>query len=253
LVVFAWQYPFFLFGLAFPISIVVAFLLDEPTDAGTDADSVHDRKADAEYSLCSLLARPSVAAILVGRSVPPFVYVGFLTINSFLIVKVLDGSPQVAGILVALVSLVYALAGSHAGRITTRSGAEPAHWPLRTSVWESAWLSSRWLPTFSSRCSELPCSVWASVPTSRCIVVSLRVGPTVIRGSLVSVSTSLSKVATTISPIVVGSLIRLFETLMRFASTVRTVILRVGVVGGAAGLICVAVAGSGQLRSSFVK
>jgi ACDE family multidrug resistance protein len=256
LVVTAWQYPFFLFGLAIPIGIVVSFLLDEPTDAVTDTDGTGDYRPDADEadSLRSLLAHPSVAAILVGRSIPPFVYIGFLTFNSFLVVKVLDGSPQVAGILVALVSLVYALAGSQAGRITTRfrSRAGPlvaANLSLGVGMTVIALAPHVLMTVFGT--VLLGVGIGINLSLYRSIITG--VAPPVLRGSLVSVGASLSRVATTISPIIVGSLIGFFEPSMGFAAAVRTVVLVVGVAGGATGLVCVAIADSAQLRSSVAE
>ncbi|MXR42201.1 MFS transporter, partial [Halobaculum sp. WSA2] len=134
LVGFAWQYPFALYAAALPVAAVVWLRFEESADLGggastdDDADMADgDRGAQGDErggvrTLLALAARPRVAATLVGRAVPGFLWFGFLTYNSIVVVRLLGGTPGAAGALVAVASISSAVATTQAGRITARFG-----------------------------------------------------------------------------------------------------------------------------------
>ena len=131
LVVAAWQYPFFLYTVAVPVAALVYLRFEEPSvaaeeetvetaaaDGDGDASATDDAAESYARALLRLLGRRRTLAIVVGRSLPMVVWVGFVTYNSFIVVDLLGGTPPQAGLLVAVGSLAFAVAGSQAGRIT---------------------------------------------------------------------------------------------------------------------------------------
>jgi Na+-driven multidrug efflux pump len=56
--------------------------------------------------------------MVLARGLPNVIWIGFVTYNSLITVRLMDGTPAQAGLLVAVGSLVFAVAGSQAGRIT---------------------------------------------------------------------------------------------------------------------------------------
>jgi MFS family permease len=116
LVAFAWQFPFALYAVALPTAVAVLLWFTEPTSA--DGDSRGDVRA-----LLVRITEPAVAATLLGRAIPGFLWFAFLTYNSVVIVEVLGGTPGEAGALVAVASATSAVATTQVGRVTARFGA----------------------------------------------------------------------------------------------------------------------------------
>ena len=124
LVVLAWQYPFLLYALAIPVALLVYARFEDPHTAGS-TDPGTDGKTDTRGTLgelYELAIHTHVVAILLARGLPVIAWLGFFTYNSVLVVRVLDGTPQGAGVLVAAGSVAYAGAASQAGRLTTTLG-----------------------------------------------------------------------------------------------------------------------------------
>jgi MFS family permease len=111
----AWHAPFLLYGVALVAAAVVLVAFEEPTaaavaDGGSAGWNVR--------ALVGIARRPAVAATLVGRAVPSFLWFVFLTHNSLLVARVLGGTPGQAGAVVAAASVASSLGSTQVGRIT---------------------------------------------------------------------------------------------------------------------------------------
>ncbi|MFC7174843.1 MFS transporter [Haloplanus litoreus] len=105
-VVGSWQYPFLIYGLAFPVAAVVAVRLDEPTDGG-DASTEPKSRTTKEYvaDLLGLACRRRAAAYIFARAVVVLPFITFLTYNSLIVIRLQAGSAGQAGLVVALFSV----------------------------------------------------------------------------------------------------------------------------------------------------
>jgi len=108
LVGIAWQYPFLIHIIALPVAAVIGLWFEEPpTTASTGVES-----GDTDTyrrALLGLLQERRVLALVLARALGTVVWTGFLTYNSTIVVQVIGGTPQEAGILVALGSVFSAL------------------------------------------------------------------------------------------------------------------------------------------------
>ncbi|MFC6786012.1 MFS transporter [Halobaculum halobium] len=102
LVAFAWQYPFALYAAAIPVAAVVWLRFEESAALGGERSAAAGAPADGDpndadrsgvRALLALAARPRVAATLFGRAAPGFLWFGFLTYNSIVVVRLLGGTP----------------------------------------------------------------------------------------------------------------------------------------------------------------
>ncbi|MFC6723592.1 MFS transporter [Halobium palmae] len=123
LVGFAWQYPFFLYLLAFPIAAVVYLNFDETGSTGGAAggtDRTPERTDASQASIRELLAHRRVVTVIAGCAMPAAVWVGFLTYVSIVVVQFRGWTAAHAGALVSLASLAIAASFTQAGRIAGR-------------------------------------------------------------------------------------------------------------------------------------
>jgi MFS family permease len=145
----AWQYPSLIYAMAVPIAVLVALYFEEtgapvddnaPVSAAAPDGGTASNRGDYLKGMLGLLVQPKIAAVLVVFTVPSFLYIAFLTYNSFLVVRILDGTPGVAGALIAVLSVIYAAAASQAGRVTDYFGSRvrPLVAASQSWVWESA-------------------------------------------------------------------------------------------------------------------
>lgn len=241
LVVLGWQYPFLLYGIALPLAAMIYLWFPEPTaDGGEDDVATEGSHARAVVELAT---RPRVGAVLVGRALPVVVWTGFLTYNSILVVRIVGGTPRQAGLLVAVGSLVFAVAASQAGRVT-------------------ALFDSRFLPLLGANvCLGTGFALVAFAPTFpvagagagvtgagfglllalyRSVITGL--APQALRGGLVSVGEALGRVAATVTPVAMGAGIATLEPALGFGAAVRWTGLGTGAVAAALGVGCLVVA-----------
>ncbi|MFC7096368.1 MFS transporter [Halobaculum marinum] len=238
LVAVAWWFPFALYAAALPVAAAVWLLFDESADlGGGDDDASTDDDTSGVRALLSLATRPAVAATLVGRATPGFLWFAFLTYNSIVVVRLLGGTPGAAGALVAVASVTSAVATTQTGRITARFG--------------------RTAPTFASLvvgavglaglalAPSVPAALLAGVPVGAGFSVALTLYRSAItglasddlRGGLVSLGESVGRVGSTGAPVAMGAVVTLLTDSLGYAGAVRGVSLAVAVgvvvVGGA--------------------
>lgn len=245
LVVLAWQYPFLLYALAIPAALLVYARFEDPHTAGS-TDPGTDRKTDTRGTLgelYELATHTHVAAILLARGLPVIAWLGFFTYNSVLVVRVLDGTPQGAGVLVAVGSVAYAGAASQAGRLTTALGGRTVVLYGANLVLASGIGLLAAAPSFPiAGLGVVLTGVGFGVAMSlyRSLVTGFAPGP--LRGKLVSLGEAGGRITATLTPIGMGVVIAGVEPIVGFAGAVRWAFVLIGAIGGLGGVVCVRLA-----------
>jgi MFS family permease len=248
LVVTAWQYPFYIYVIALPIAVVVYRWFDEPTGRRPNADeSVTDGGETGSYrrNLLARVRRRRAFSLIAARWVAALIWVGFLTYNSIIVVRVIDGTPEEAGLLVAVGSIVYAAAATQAGRIT-------------------AFFDSRINPLVASHiCMGVGFAVVLYAPNVvvaglgivvagggfgvglslyRSVVTNL--SPENLRAGVVTFAEAGGRAVNTMTPIGMGAIIGVLTPSVGIAAAVQAAGLAAIAVGGVGGIVCLLVARS---------
>jgi MFS family permease len=235
LVIFAWQYPFVLYAIAIPVSVLVYLWFDEP-DQSDDIDS---ESSGGQTRLREHLTRPPVAALLVARGLPEFLFIGFLTFNSMIVVHVLSYSSREAGLVVAACSLMYAIAATQTGRLTAIFQDRFPLMILGTAGMGAGLL----VVAFSPSLFILVAGVMVFAVAYGVLITLYRstitaIGPTEVRGSLVSIGESIGRIFATLVPIIVGALVAIGEPRLGYKSAIRSMIFVIGTGGTVMGFGC---------------
>jgi len=236
LVGMAWQYPFLLYAIAFPIAAVIYVWFEEPVDPEVDptADNAPLRSQLAD--LRELVAQRRAWGMVLARGTPNIVWLGFLTYNSIIVVDLLGGSPAQAGLLAAAGSLSYALAATQAGRITARF--ESRLYPLLAM---NAAMGGGLCVVFAA--GSLPVAFLGVVfmgmgfgiilSLYRSIITTL--APPDLRGGLVSLGEGTGRLTSTLTPIVMGGAIAAATPRLGFKLSVQVVGVGMSVLAAAVG------------------
>ena len=237
LVGLAWQYPFLLYAVAFPIAAVVYVYFEEPLDEAADEESEGVRAQIGDMR--ALVAHRRAWTMVVARGSANVAWFGFLTYNSILVVDVLGHTPAEAGILAALASLTYALAASQAGRVA--DAFDDRLYPLvATNASMGAGLALAFLArsfavaavgvAFMGIGFGLVLSIYRSVITT--------LPPADLRGGLVSLGEGSGRAAATATPVVMGVAVAVATRPLGFETAVRAVGAGTGLVGAGVGIGC---------------
>ncbi|AUX10049.1 major facilitator superfamily MFS_1 [Halalkaliarchaeum desulfuricum] len=255
LVVLAWQYPFFIYGLGIPVAAAIWLRFEEPTDvvreSGTRAknsgekrdvtpDSPPDRPTGYVRRLLHLASRRRVYSYLLARAIIMVPFIGFLTYNSLVVVQLLDGSPREAGIIVALFSLVYAATATQAGRITALF--ERRTIPLlAANVLLGGGLVGFGIAPSMSVAILAACVLGVGVGITFSLYRSIITGlaPDAFRGGLVSLGESGGRLVSTLTPIGMGGAIALGDPMLGAAAALQWTVVGAGVLAGAIGVASV--------------
>lgn len=234
----AWQYPFLLYAVAFPIAAVVYVQFEEPIEETADEESDAGIRAQLG-DLRALVAHRRAWTMVVARGAANLAWFGFLTYNSILVVNVLGYTPAEAGVLAALASLTYALAATQAGRISALF--DDRLYPLiATNLSMGAGLALVFLArslavaavgvVFMGIGFGLVLSIYRSVITT--------LPPPDLRGGLVSLSEGSGRAAATMTPILMGVAVAVATSVLGFETAVRAVGVGTGVVSAGVGIAC---------------
>lgn len=243
LITVGWQYPFLLYTLAVPTALVLLVGFPEPTDQDDEsipADTTTDSgsgTSDPFTSLREFAVRPHVLSVLVIRGLPNFIYFGLLTYNSFVVVRLLDGTPAQAGLIVAMTSVVYAGTATQAGRITAAfdGRAVPlvvAHLCMGGGMTLVAAAPS--LPVVGVGAVGVGVGVGVTASFYRSVITGL--APTDLRGGLFALGESSGRLASTVVPVAMGATTGALEPLFGFDVAVRWTVLGVGLVSALVGI-----------------
>jgi MFS family permease len=251
-VALAWQYPFYIYAIAFPVALAVFVWFREPmpekTGGRSDGDATTEEDATTEdggslRDLLHLVTRPKVFAIVLARGLPMIIWVGFLTYNSILVVRLMGGTPGQAGLLVTVESIALAAGASQAGRIMDA-------------------FESRALPLVGSNVALVGGLVAIVLTSSLAVAVAgafvlgfgfgvalslyrslvTAAAPTRLRGGLVSLAESFGRMTSTLTPIAMGAAIGALSASVPFATAVTWTIVGVAIGTGALGVLLVGVA-----------
>jgi len=237
LVALAWQYPFAIYALGLPAAAVVHRYYEESAGGNGDPDD------GADHRLRDALRSPRLGLVLLGRTVPSILWFGFLTYNSIVVVRFLDGTPGAAGALVGVASVASSVGGTQVGRLT--AAFETRRVPLLAGTAASgAGLGGVALAP------SLPVAIVAAVVVGAGfgLVLTLyrstisTLAPDALRGSLVSLGESAGRAGSTLTPVVMGGAVALATPRYGFEAAVRGTLLGVVVVGGALGVVAVVLA-----------
>lgn len=252
LIVFGWRYPILLYAMGIPVAVMVYLWFEESmTDSGfaDDCSSGPDVSSETgledEYvrNLARYATNRRAFSLLMARTVPSFIYVGFLTYCSFAVVELVGGTPQQAGVVVGAASLVNAVASTQAGRVAEMFGDQ-----LRLLLWTTGimavgmvgfGIASTFLVAVLATLTlgigfGLTSGVYRSVVTG--------LVPTEFRGGLVSLSESLGRLAATVAPVFIGGVISVGTPRWGYAASIKWAIVGTGLVAGVFGLACLLVA-----------
>lgn len=238
LVGFAWQYPFLLHLIAFPIAIAVFLWFEEPVDSEQADSEERDVRQQLEQ-LWSLARQRRVAAMIAARGTPNIVFIGFLTYNSILMVEVLDGTAAQAGVLTAILSTSYAIAATQAGRITAHFDSRlypliAMNVSLAVGTTVVFLAPAIWVAYAGIVLMGLGFGVLLSI--YRSIVTDL--APPELRGGLVGITEPMGRLASTLTPIAMGAGIALGTPRFGFATSVQIVGVSTGLVAASVGIVC---------------
>jgi len=249
----AWQYPFFIYGVALPVAVAVALFFEEPraastggeaTDGGTDStDGGTDSTRGYVVGLAAIARRRRTLAFLLARSVVVLPFIGFLTYNSLVVSRLQGGTPGQAGLLVALFSVVYAVTATQSGRIAARFDR-----PTLPLVGANLALGGGLVvfvlaPSVAAAApavTAMGVGVGVTFSLYRSIITGL--APQSSRGGLVSLSESGGRVAATVAPVGIGGALALAEPSLGGEAALQWVVAAAGLLSAGVGVASVAVA-----------
>lgn len=242
LVGLAWQYPFLLYALSFPVAVLVALWFEEPTTGG-ESDDLSEGTREYVRRLASLVRQPRVLSYILARGVVSIVWLGFLTFNSLIVVNVLDSTPAVAGLLAALGSVMMATGASQAGRITGMY--ESRFYPLLGGnvVMGAGFVIFVLAPSTAVAAVGVlleGAGFGLVLAMYRSIITGF--APKSLRAGLVSLAESVGRLSDTLTPVAIGLLISALTPLYGFEQALVWAGLAAGLTGSLGGIVLVLVA-----------
>ena len=236
LVAVAWQLPFLMYAMALPVAALVYCCFDESLGAETGRGGDHEQSYRRRLS--AQLARPRVAALLVAYAGPTFLYFGFQAYVAVMLVRVLDGSAGLAGLVVAVFSVVYAVAATQAGRATARFATRYRPLVGATLVMAGGLSAFALAPTvLIAVAGAVGFGAGYGLSLSLCRSLVPELAPPDLRGGVVSSGETLGRFGATISPAILGTLIGVLSPTTGFAPAVRW---SIGAVAAAIGVLMIA-------------
>jgi MFS family permease len=211
LVVIDWRFPFLLFGGSVFVAVAFAAWFEEPLSRERQTFEDNTRGVPVRNVIgygkrMFLLTRhPRVAAILACRGLLTFGSFSFLTYNSLIIGNVLDGGPEVAGLMVSIWAVAYTFTATQAGRISSRFGNQTVPLGATVLLIGTGLVILAGAPTVPIAASgALVIGIGIGIGFS--LIRSLISGfaPEQLRGGLVGLGESLGRLAGSLTPVVLG-------------------------------------------------
>lgn len=245
LIALAWYWPFLLYAIAFPIAFLVVLFFEEPMPAAkrTAAADGGDGSGSSLGDLVRLVKNRRVLAMVLARGFPVIAWIGFLTYNSILVVRVLGGTPVDAGLLVAAGSLTWAIAASQAGRLSAAFDSRATLLVVANAALGIGLLGFAYAPGLlvaGGGVALMGAGFGIVMSIYRSIITAM--APPALRGRLVSLGESFGRVTGTLTPVVMGGTIGLLSNTLGFATAVRTAAVGAGIVAGGVGIVLILVA-----------
>ena len=241
LVASAWQYPFLLYAAAFPVAAVVALRFTEPASVNTGAGG-GDGPA-YHRALAGLLRYPRMAVVLLARTLPMVVWIGFVTFNSLVVVRVMGGTPFQAGVLVAAGNLVFGLASSQVGRILAAVGSRFVTLVAANLALAGGFVGFLYAPDVGVAVPWVVLSgVGFGVALSLYRSYLTLLAPETLRAGVVSLGASGARITVTTTPIAMGAVIEAATPVLGRTAALQLAGAGAAVVGGGGGILCLLVA-----------
>jgi MFS family permease len=246
LVLVAWQYPFLLYAMAIPIAGFVAVSFEEPVATESTIDSGRSSGGSSQlWAALAVAAQRQVATVIIGRGLPTFVWISFLTYNSIVVIRSIGGEPIHAGALYALGSLSMGAASSQAGRLTDRFRGPfyplvAANLGLLTGLPVFLFAPGLWLAGLGAVIAGAGFGL--ALTLYRSTVNGLT--DDTLRGSIVSLAEAFGRTVATSTPILTGVIISTVSPTMSIVAAVQIASLSAAVVGVGGGLLCLFILGS---------
>jgi MFS family permease len=240
LVTVAWQYPFLIHLIAFPIALAVLLWYDEAE--GIEGTSKEISAGTYRQRLLQLLQEPRVIAMITARGLGTIVWTGFLTYNSLIVVRIIGGTTGGAGLLVSLGSVFFAVTSSQAGRVTDIFDSRM--YPLIAAngflgIGMSLLLFAPSLVVAIGGIVVLGTGFGIALSLYRSIITSL--APQSLRGGVVSISEAAGRIMDTLTPIAMGGVIGTLTPVLGLAPAVRIAGLSAAIIGAGGGCVCLVV------------
>jgi MFS family permease len=250
LVTVAWQAPFLIYAMAFPIALLVALRFEDPRgDGANERGGASDGSADAPTgrayaaALFALVRTPRVLSLVLARGLPIVVWIAFLTYNSIVVVRLQGGTPGQAGLLVSLGSLAYATTASQAGRITALFDSRFAPLVVAHVCLSAGLVAVLYAPTTALSALGITVSgagFGTALSLYRSVVTGL--APEELRAGVVSLAEANGRVVATLTPVALGAAIAAGQPVFGFAGAVQLAGVGAAVVSGGGGVLCLLVA-----------
>lgn len=237
LVAFAWFYPLWIYALAIPIAATVFVYFEEPglTDGRETGRSLRTQVV----GMWQVIHDRTTLLVLLARLFPALAYFSFITYSSVLVIRVLDGTPAVAGLVVAVLSLTFAITSSQAGRALERFGGSLGPLVLgNVALGVGLCLVSVTDSVYVVLAAMLPFGIGFGLLLSiyRSLITGL--GPSNERGRLVSVAEAVDRVGATTAPLVTGFAVTALQVVVGQATGLRVTLFALGVFCCVAGVGC---------------
>ena len=239
----AWQLPFLIYAMAFPVALLVALRFEEPATPTETETAVDEREGSYARDLFALIRKPRVLSLVLARGLPIVVWIAFLTYNSIIVVQIQGGTPGEAGLLVALGSLAYAAAASQAGRITALVDSRFVPLVAAHAGLAAGFVVVLYAPGVGLAGVGIVLSgagFGTALSLYRSIVTSL--APRDLRAGVVSLAEANGRLVATVTPILMGAAIGMAEPQVGFTTALRLSGIGAAVVGSAGGVLCLLVA-----------
>lgn len=231
LVTLAWQYPFYLYAIAVPTAFVVWGWFEEPTGRDRDEPDPSIRE------LLGFLRNGRVLATVLGRVVPTIMWFAFLTYNSIIVVRLLDGTPGKAGLLVAIASIASSVGSTQVGRLTASANSRSTLLGGIIVVYGVGTVSIALAPTYVvAAAGAVVSGVGFGVALTLYRSAITNLANQQHRGGLVSLGESIGRVGSTATPIVLGAAIAFLQVTSDFEAAVRWSIVGASVFAVVTGL-----------------
>jgi len=217
---------------------------DSDPNSGSGAGSGDDVAPDGSVrALAAHVRHPRVFALVIGRGLPIVAWIGFLTYNSIVVVRLLDGTPALAGGLAALASLAYAASASQAGRLTALFESRFAPLAAATVALGAGFAGLFAVERFAAAVAAvvlMGAGFGVALSLYRSVITGL--APTALRGGLVSLAEGFGRLVATVTPAAMGVAIAVAAPQVGFAAAVRATGLGAAAVATGGGLACLLVA-----------
>ena len=245
LVLLAWQYPFLLYAMAIPTALALHRWFDEPERTSRDRSAGPAVEGSYLRELFDLGRRRRVLALVLARATMPMIWVGFLTYNSLIVVRLIGETPVEAGLLATVGFGTFALAASQAGRVASRVSSP--FYPLVAAnlglavgfgvvLFAPGIVEAALGMTVAGLGFGLVGALYRSLLTG--------LAPPRLRGGLVSLGEAGARVTITVTPLAMGGVIGLATPTHGFAGSLRLAGVGVAVLGAGCGIACLLVARS---------